>query len=102
MTRQVYRRRPHRPPAPRACVVPHPKAVPVLDAEKVADARPLEQPFVEGAQDMLDPDLRHRRISETAYRHLTERGYADGYEVDDWLEAEAEVDHVLVKPEAGR
>jgi Protein of unknown function (DUF2934) len=99
MTRQVHRRRAHRAPSQRSSVVPHPKAVPVLDAEK--DAQPLEQPFVEGAQDMLDPDLRHRLISETAYRHLTERGYADGYEADDWLEAEAEVDHVVVKPQAG-
>lgn len=99
MTIQVHRRRPHRPPSPRASAVPHPKTVPVLDPEQ--DAKPLEQPFVEGAQDMLDPDLRHRLISETAYRHLTERGYADGHEADDWLDAEAEVDHVLVKPEPG-
>jgi Protein of unknown function (DUF2934) len=99
MTMQVHRRRPRRPQLPRPSVVPHPKAVPVLETEQ--DGRPLEQPFVEGAQDMLDPDLRHRLISETAYRHLTERGYADGYEADDWLEAEAEVDHVVVKPEAG-
>lgn len=100
MTRQAHRRRPRRPPSPRTSAVPHPRAVPVLDAER--EARPLEQPFVEGAQDMLDPNLRHRLISETAYRHLTERGYADGYEADDWLEAAAEVDHVVVRPEGGR
>jgi Protein of unknown function (DUF2934) len=100
MTVKIHRRRPHRPPSPRTSVVPHPKAVPVLDVEQ--DGKPLEQPFVEGAQDMLDPNLRHRLISETAYRHLTERGYADGYEADDWLEAEAEVDHVVVTPQAGR
>lgn len=57
-----------------------------------------DQPFVEGAADTLDPDLRHRLISETAYHHLEERGFADGSEVDDWAQAEAEVDHTLINP----
>jgi hypothetical protein len=56
----------------------------------------VEQPFAEGAGDSLDPDLRHRMISETAYRLYMERGYEDGYDLDDWLQAEAEVDHLLV------
>ena len=60
------------------------------DAEQDPD-----QPLVEGAQDAIDPDLRHRMISESAHRRYAERGYADGYDVDDWLEAEAEVDHLL-------
>ena len=77
----------------------HPHSVPVLAAEDPADAA-VEQPFVEGAQDAIGPDLRHRMISEAAFHRYAERGYADGYDLDDWLQAEAEVDHVLVPPSA--
>jgi len=35
---------------------------------------------------------RHRRICELAYRRAEQRGFAPGGEVDDWLEAEREVD----------
>jgi hypothetical protein len=69
----------------------HPRSVPII----APDAH-VDQPFVEGAQDDTDPDLRHRLISEAAYRLYAERGYADGYDLDDWLQAEAAVDHLLV------
>ena len=58
-----------------------------------------DTPFEEGAQDKLDPDLRHRMISEAAYHLYAERGYADGYDLDDWLQAEAAVDHVSLHPD---
>ena len=57
----------------------------------------IDMPFEEGAGDTLDPDLRHRMVSEAAYYSYAQRGYADGYEFDDWLQAEAQVDHVAVK-----
>ncbi|MGE5170180.1 MAG: DUF2934 domain-containing protein [Rudaea sp.] len=69
--------------------------MPILRGEDEAGAMP-DQPFVEGAYDVVDPDLRHRMISETAYQRYVERGYADGYDLDDWLAAETEVEHVLV------
>jgi len=77
----------------------HPRSVPVLASEDPADVA-AEQPFVEGSQDAIDPDLRHRMISEAAYHRYADRGYADGYDLDDWLQAEAEVDHLLVPPSA--
>jgi hypothetical protein len=40
----------------------------------------------------LTPAERHRRISELAYRRAEQRGFAQGGEVEDWLEAEREVD----------
>ena len=61
----------------------------------------VEQPFAEGAHDAIDPDLRHRMISEAAYHHYVQRGYEDGYDLDDWLQAEAEIDHLLLD-RAGR
>jgi predicted acyl esterase len=73
----------------------HPRSVPIMSAEN-EDATAPEQPFGEGIGDVVDPDLRHRMISETAYHLYEERGYADGYDVDDWLQAEAAVDHLLI------
>ena len=35
---------------------------------------------------------RHRRISDLAYRRAEQRGFAPGNEMEDWLEAEREVD----------
>jgi hypothetical protein len=78
--------------------VSHPHSVAILEAEALREPFP-DQPFAEGARDTLDPDLRYRMISEAAYRLYAERGYADGSDVDDWLAAEAEVDHLLLNPD---
>jgi len=75
-----------------------PHGVPVIEPPTELERVP-DQPFAEGAQDALDSDLRQRMISETAYRLYAERGYADGYDVDDWVQAEAEVDHLLLNPQ---
>jgi hypothetical protein len=40
----------------------------------------------------LTPAERHRRICDLAYRRAEQRGFAPGSEVEDWLEAEREVD----------
>jgi len=40
----------------------------------------------------LTPAERHRRICELAYRRAEQRGFTPGSEVEDWLEAEREVD----------
>jgi len=40
----------------------------------------------------LTPAERHLRICELAYRRAEQRGFAPGFEVEDWLEAEREVD----------
>lgn len=75
----------------------HPHSVPILAAEDEAEQAP-DQPFAEGTQDTVDLDLRHRMISEAAYHRYVERGYADGYDLDDWLQAETDVNHVLLNP----
>lgn len=81
----------------------HPKPLPTV-AEESDEERAPDQPFAEGARDAMDPDLRHRMISEAAYRRYAGRNYEDGYDVDDWLQAEADVDHLLVDraPPRGR
>jgi len=79
-----------------AQAVPHPHSVAILETDALRPSPP-DQPFAEGARDTIDPDLRHRMISEAAYQLYAERGYSDGYDVDDWLAAEAEVDHLLLE-----
>ena len=82
----------HRPsPASR-----HPSPGGVQRSEQ--DEAVPETPFEEGAHDTLDADLRHRMISETAYHLYAQRGYADGYDLDDWFQAETQVDHVMLRP----
>jgi hypothetical protein len=73
----------------------HPREVPILNPEIDEDQDP-DQPFEEGVRDSIDPDLRQRMVSETAFRLYQERGCVDGYELDDWLQAEADVDHLLL------
>ena len=75
----------------------HRRSMPIATLEDEDEMAP-DQPFAESTLDAIDPDLRQRMISETAYRYYSERGYADGYDVDDWLQAEADVDHVLLNP----
>ncbi|TMG83036.1 MAG: DUF2934 domain-containing protein [Betaproteobacteria bacterium] len=43
----------------------------------------------------IDAETRHRMIREAAYRLYARRGYLEGFELDDWLQAEAEVDGQL-------
>jgi hypothetical protein len=96
------------PPTPRKTAAPsgakrkppHPRSVPIPELEADVDSAP-DQPFEEGSRDALGAELRHRMISEAAYYRYAERGYCDGYEVDDWLAAEAEIDHLLLNPESG-
>ena len=71
---------------------PMPVAVETPD-DPIADT-----PFAEGKDDGPDPNLRHRLISERACTRYREWGYADGCDLDVWLEAEAEVDHPVLYP----
>ena len=74
-----------------------PRDVPVVITEYEPDDTP-DQPFAQGIADELDPDLRHRLISEAAFHRQAERGYNSDYEDDDWRDAEGEVDHVVLNP----
>lgn len=48
------------------------------------------------AQTAVAPEVRQKMIEEAAYARYVARGYAHGYSLIDWLEAEAEVDRRLV------
>ena len=44
------------------------------------------------AKNGISEEERHRMIAEAAYYRAQSRAFDGGYEFDDWLEAEAEVD----------
>jgi len=64
------------------------------DSETEAAEQPVP-PVAESAQGEIDPQMRHRMVSEAAYRLYARRGYVEGFELEDWLQAEAEVDRQL-------
>lgn len=73
----------------------HPGSVPIPPARKVDEA--FDQPFAGGVADELDSDLRHRLVSEAAFRRTSERGGSSDYDDEDWRDAAADVEHVLVE-----
>jgi len=77
----------------------NPPNMDALDASMAeSDADTMEDPAVSLEEDTkgeIGAELRHRMISEAAYQLYAERGYVDGLELDDWLQAEAEVDRRL-------
>ena len=56
-------------------------------------------PVAKSAQGGIDPEVRHRMILEAAYQRYAQRGYVEGFELEDWLQAEAEVDRQLANRE---
>ena len=85
----------------------HPRKAAVKKHRRRAASRPrsrkaavvYDMPLEGGAQAVFDLDLRHRMISEAAYYLYTQRGYAEGYDLDDWLQAEAQIDDLILNPE---
>ena len=49
------------------------------------------EPFSGNARAELSPDEVRKLISEAAYYRAKQRGFAPGHEVEDWIQAEAEV-----------
>jgi hypothetical protein len=47
------------------------------------------------AEQVVAPEERERLIARAAYFRAEKRGFAPGHELEDWLQAEAEVDAAL-------
>lgn len=77
--------------------VEHPHTVANLIVEGEFEQTP-DHPFALGPDNAIDAELRQRMISERAYHLYSERGGGEGYDLDDWLQAEAEIDHLLLNP----
>ena len=48
-----------------------------------------------------DPEQRHQMIREAAYHRAQKRGFQGAGELEDWLQAEREVDAMLLQTRAG-
>ena len=64
----------------------HPRPIPTLPAD--------DAPDIDDTPD-IEPEVRYRMVSEAAYHRYLDRGCVDGYDVDDWLAAEADVEREL-------
>lgn len=58
---------------------------------------PVETPSEPPVASFVDPEHRASLIAEAAYFRSERRGFAAGYELEDWLAAEAEVDARLLQ-----
>ncbi|BBA33318.1 hypothetical conserved protein [Methylocaldum marinum] len=59
------------------------KAVEDISEESTQDSPRSSAPFTE--------DTINQKIAEAAYYRAERRGFAPGYEIEDWLEAEKEI-----------
>jgi hypothetical protein len=50
-----------------------------------------KQPLEVSARAQVSPDEIKRLIAEAAYYRAKQRGFKPGYELEDWIQAEAEV-----------
>ena len=57
-------------------------------------AKPAASQAFEARAEVSAEELR-KLIAEAAYYRAKERGFAPGYEVDDWVQAEAEVKRLI-------
>lgn len=64
-------------------------------------AAPVVAPVAAEAPNFVDPQQRAALIARAAYFRAMSRGFAPGYELADWLAAEAEVDAELLRGTAG-
>ncbi|MCU0760386.1 MAG: DUF2934 domain-containing protein [Steroidobacteraceae bacterium] len=58
---------------------------------------PMPDETIPGAEGAWGDDERLAMIAETAYYRAERRGFVPGYDVEDWLAAEREVDAQLAR-----
>jgi hypothetical protein len=67
---------------------------PPKTAKSQTAAKPVAKPqttFTGNAQAQVSPEELRKLIEEAAYFRAKQRGFAPGYELEDWIQAEAEV-----------
>jgi hypothetical protein len=98
MTRMASRRTPDSKSRTNPAATPEPVTVP--PAVSTEEASPAKKAAVRAkratsSRPAITPDMRRGMIAEAAYLRAERRGFAPGYEEEDWLAAEAEVDKLL-------
>ena len=85
MTESTAHQPPHRRTAPRRT-----KQAPRAD-RKLSKSQPLAAPDAP----VIDSGARHAMIAKAAYYLAERRGFDPGYELDDWLAAETDVERAI-------
>jgi hypothetical protein len=70
------------------------RPAPPKTAKSQPAAKPAAKPqttFSGNAQAKVSPEELRKLILETAYFRAKQRGFTPGYELEDWIQAEAEV-----------
>jgi len=78
-----------------------PKRAPRKRAVAQAVEAVIERPAESPRPTFVDPQQRSALIARAAYFRAMSRGFTPGYELADWLAAEAEVDAELMRGTAG-
>jgi hypothetical protein len=58
-----------------------------------------QNPNLSEQTELSDTDVLRRHIALRAYQLYEERGYADGFDLQDWLQAEREILRQVEQPE---
>lgn len=67
-------------------------------AKRRSHAEPGARVAVPDRRAAISPEQRRAMIAQAAYYRAQRRGFAPGGELQDWLEAEAEIDRSLGEP----
>lgn len=86
----------------RTASTPTPKADQGSAAPKAPRRARRAKPKANSAATAVSEDERRAMIAEAAYFHAERRGFAPGDTVQDWLNAEAEIDALLRAAHLGR
>ena len=66
-----------------------------VDEKSHGESQTRQQTKRAGTPTAIDPEERYNRVAEAAYLRAEHRGFLPGSELQDWLDAEAEIDKLL-------
>jgi len=91
-------------PEPAAKAVPKatPKAAPKTAAKAAPKAKAAKAGSRSGTSVSVPPEQRRNYIEMAAYYIAERRGFAPGNPLEDWVQAEAEIDRLLAEGRVGR
>jgi hypothetical protein len=68
-----------------------------IDEKSHGESQTRQQTHRAAAPAAIDPEERYDRVAEAAYLRAEHRGFLPGSELQDWLDAEAEIDTLLTQ-----
>ena len=80
-------------PNPKTRVARSPRAA--SDKSTVRAPRARKNMVKNAARAEMTTEERHQKIAEAAYYRALQRGFHGGSDIEDWLEAEAEIDKLM-------